>query len=1263
MRRSAIGPLTAAGGASAVVTLGLIALAAVTNSLPLAVIAFAIGLVAISAGSLLALRVLRHTTSRSYRLLTRAANLERRAAEATSALDDAREKIATLEAANENNQKTLRILRKRVPAGFLDSVTESIANHETLQRDTSRLAFESAIQLNRAPGSLLSEHQANELFADYMQRHEYIQLRPLIEHFDLLPKQTLTTLRAMYRHYRRLGYWRLAQEALECTYAKTGRDTDEIALSRIRTEIAVFANPTAVTVDLLDGDAYSPTGPIVHIVGRVLPETQTGYTLRTQYTAAAQAKKGLPVIIVGQSGLGENSSDRREPEKYFHQGVEYYLLPGPARTEVLLDEWLQSNMRELAKLVVELRPSILHAQSDFFNALIASSVGKHFGIPVVYESRGFWEESWLSRTITANKWAETADNLFEIYGRPDAYTLRKHAEEVARALPDHVFTLADVMKQHILESADGDLADKSVSIVPNAVKSESFPVQQRDAELAAETGLAEDALTIGYISSMVEYEGVDTLIEGFRIACAQVRRPLNLLLVGDGDHLPKLKTLVEEQEIDDVIFTGRVAHESILKYYGLIDIFVVPRKRSTVTELVTPLKPFEAFSTGRAVILSDVGALQEIADQSEAVESFRADSPEDLAQKITRLAEDERLRQSLSYRASRWVRNYRSWDSNVNEYYRVYRELGYAGPRNSSIHAELELQKAGMNPGELLEALAAADLPPLVGWFALGERPQSAQSIIQDGWIHMDFDPVPLTSKIDWESYGTKDRSWGFPLHSWDFMDALLREYDRTQDESWLEASLRIAVDWIETNQGEDPVDDPMAWYDMALALRTPRLIALTLRVARRPQFRDSSILLAQAIDRHLSELEKPEAFNPGNNHGFYTAAAQAHAAKYVPFYPNSDRTFEQGASRLAHMAETQFAADGVHKEHSPEYHRMLLASFEKAIQDGLIADQDLNARLQRAADALGWMVQPDGTLLQFGDTRAIPVVSSAAESISAQTRYILTDGRNGTPPTKEMAVFPDGGYAFVRSPMPSEPGALKTTGYLAFSAAFHSRAHKHADDLNVVWSDRGAEILTDGGRFGYGALLEPDSPLRSKGFYYAAPERQYVESSPAHNTLVIDGHDHERRTRTPYGSGIGVCTAENGVFDITGRVHHSDYIHRRRVVYSPGEQLIIADSVFSQAPETREGILWFNISNQFELISTGEEVRFRKKGAEPFDLVVEGPGELIDPVLGSLDPFRGWRSREDREVIPVWSVGFKIQFDVRVSARTVFRLAPPKQQ
>lgn len=1149
----------------------------------------------------------------------------------------------------------LKVLRSRVPAGFLEPVKIEIADIKEQNLELLRSSFEASVYLKRRPSEVLSENHARELFEHYLSRDELLQLLPLVESFELLAEQNLSTLRRLYRYYKRTGYWELAYIVIGTIHERTQLTGDEQAMVRLETEMEVFSRPDKIETPLPHGSAYNPVGPILHMVGRVLPYTQTGYTLRTQYTAASQARKGLSVAVVGQSGITDYEGET--PHHYTYQDTDYYLLPGPARIDVLLDDWLRHNIQQLARLVLKLQPSVLHAQSDFFNALIVHAVGKHYGIPTVYESRGFWEDSWLSRTITANAWSDS-ESLFAMYGLPSAYEHRKNAEEIARQLPSHVFTLAEVMRDYILESGHGEITPESVTIVPNAVEPINFPVQERNEDLAAEIGIPDDAITIGYISSMVEYEGIDTLIDAYQQASREIARNVHLLLVGDGDYLTNLKERVDRNGIENVHFTGRVPHNEVLRYYGLIDIFVVPRKPSTVADLVTPLKPFEAFATGRAVILSDVLALREIAEQSGSVEVFQAGDPLDLSEKIVALAEDPARRAHLSSRASTWVRNHRTWDANVAKYYGVYKKLGYEGSASVTLEAELRLHTRNLNVGDLLDQFASLDPPPVSGWFATIGVTQSAQEILEEGWKYESFEPIPVGSGPDWASYGEIDRSWGFHLHTWKFLEPLLREFSATGQTFWLERAAEIAIDWITVNGDPEKCNDAMAWYDMSLSLRTPMLLHLFVQLAKIPQMRSGATILLDNLVTHAEKLEEEEAFNPNNNHGFFAAASQLHLAKFGSPIPGVETIRVQGSRRLDTMVDRQFAADGVHLEHSPDYHRMLLASFWKAINDGIIDDRNIVDRIVKASYVLGWMVQPDGRLVQFGDTPATFATIDNCTSVDERTVFMVSNGRKGRPPADEMAVFEAGGYAFVRSPMPHGPDDFSKSGYLAFSAAFHSRAHKHADDLNIVWFDQGSEILVDAGRYAYGDLLPQDSAMRSKGFYYSSPKRQYVEGTKAHNTLMIDGTDQERRDRIPYGSGIGECVVKEGIFDLSARARHTDYLHRRRLVYKPGSSLLIKDSVFSQTPETREAILWFNLDGAFELVESGDKLVFeRAVDGNILQLEIEGPGTLIQPVRGQVEPMRGWRSREDRSLEPVWSVGFSFDIETRKSVETLFHL------
>lgn len=702
--RAKLQAVVVSAGVAALVVLGLLIATAVTGSPLLAGITAVVGVLGVVGAGLVVHMAIDRLVRRGDRTSTRISHLDKRAAGLDERVVRLDERAADAAADAAQRRDALAASSSAVDARIADldeRMGSELADAESLARNAWTLSTESALQLGRRPRSFLTAAQAADLFEEYLQNDRLLETAPLLKNYRGLIQTDLGTLRTLYRYFKATGYWDLAALTLRRVAEKSGRSSDRKAVHALDRDIAVYTRPDSVSMELPSAPAYDASGPIVHMVGKVLSETQSGYTLRTHYTAQAQVRRGLPVVVVGQSGIVEDSA--REAIPFTIDGVNYYRLPGPLRTGVPIDEWLRHDIQELAKLVRRLRPSVLHAHSDFQNAVIVSVVGKAHGIPTVYETRGFWEESWITRAISANGWARDAERLFATYGLPSAYALRKRAEETARALTDHNITLAGVMKDHILDSAGQTLRDDQVSVVPNAVDPEEFPIQDRDPALAARVGLPEDAVTIGYISSMVEYEGIETLIDGFRMAAARVSVPLRLLLVGDGKHLDALKEHAQKVGAENIIFTGSVPHDDVLRYYGLIDIFVVPRRKSSVADLVTPLKPFEAFATGRAVVLSDVEALKEIAEDSGAAETFRAGYSRDLGRKLVALVEDPERRRDLGVRGARWVRSHRTWDRNVHEYYGVYRRLGYRGPADASLGAEAQSRKSAAAPAALLD--------------------------------------------------------------------------------------------------------------------------------------------------------------------------------------------------------------------------------------------------------------------------------------------------------------------------------------------------------------------------------------------------------------------------------------------------------------------------------------------------------------------------------------------------------------------------------
>lgn len=474
----------------------------------------------------------------------------------------------------------------------------------------------------------------------------------------------LRTLRTLARGLRDRGYLLRAQEYFRAAAAREdARDLRSLAL---RTSELRVMNGEFVPVVARVEPVQAVPGRVLHVVGRAVPTTQSGYTLRTHSTARAQVAAGLDPHVYVQ--LGVTAADAASVDTV--DGVTYHRPVGESVFTAGHEAWLQANADALLQVVTEVRPGVLHAHSDFYNALIARAVGDATGVPVVYEARGFWEESWLSRTADKYGWSDT-DAVFSRYGVPEAYSWRLAREADARRAADHVVTLARVMSERIVEAG---VPEDRITIVPNAVDGEAFPVLDRDEALAAELGVPPGTVVVGCVTSVVEYEGIETLVDAVARLVGD-GAPIWLLVVGDGPVLPALRARAQAVGLDAVTFTGRVPHDEVLRYYSVIDVFAVPRRPATVCHLVTPLKPFEAFAAGRVVLMSDVRALREIAEDSGAAALFTAGDVTDLARVLAGLVDDPAHRARLAETGARWVRAARSWTANARSCVELYDRL------------------------------------------------------------------------------------------------------------------------------------------------------------------------------------------------------------------------------------------------------------------------------------------------------------------------------------------------------------------------------------------------------------------------------------------------------------------------------------------------------------------------------------------------------------------------------------------------------------
>lgn len=157
--------------------------------------------------------------------------------------------------------------------------------------------------------------------------------------------------------------------------------------------------------------------------------------------------------------------------------------------------------------------------------------------------------------------------------------------------------------------------------------------------------------TIIYTGQLIEAKGLDILIKSLPIVKEEID-DFRCYIVGDGKASYNLKNLAIELGVSDLVeFTGFLGRDNLKEYYMKSEIFVFP--------VVWP-EPFgrsllEAMNYGLPIIASENIGREIIGD---AGLIYKKNDPNELAEKIIYLFENEKERKKLSKNAKKKIEDY-----------------------------------------------------------------------------------------------------------------------------------------------------------------------------------------------------------------------------------------------------------------------------------------------------------------------------------------------------------------------------------------------------------------------------------------------------------------------------------------------------------------------------------------------------------------------------------------------------------------------------
>ncbi len=175
-------------------------------------------------------------------------------------------------------------------------------------------------------------------------------------------------------------------------------------------------------------------------------------------------------------------------------------------------------------------------------------------------------------------------------------------------------------------------------------------------------------IRIGTVKKMASEYGIATLIEAFAIVKNKHQGDIELTLVGGGPEEEYLKLLAKKLDVCSCVdFVGPIPHYTVPEYLNSFDIYVALSDRESFGVAI-----IEASACGVPVVVSDAGGLPEVVVDGQTGFIVPRNNPEEAADRIIRLLNNESLRTSMGETGRRFVLENYEWKENADRMERLY---------------------------------------------------------------------------------------------------------------------------------------------------------------------------------------------------------------------------------------------------------------------------------------------------------------------------------------------------------------------------------------------------------------------------------------------------------------------------------------------------------------------------------------------------------------------------------------------------------------
>jgi glycosyltransferase involved in cell wall biosynthesis len=222
------------------------------------------------------------------------------------------------------------------------------------------------------------------------------------------------------------------------------------------------------------------------------------------------------------------------------------------------------------------------------------------------------------------------------------------ADAAARVLDGIRTSEAVVAPARHMAAALEELGISPVHVVRNPVDLTVFAPGPASSELRRSLGIDAEAVVVAHVSNLKPLKRAHDLVTAAQLIGDAVPS-LELLVLGSGHEQKRLRRSVADLGLRRRFhFVDWVDHDLVPAHLNLADIVVMPSAAEAQARVY-----LETQACGRVLVATDIPAAREVVEDGETGLLFPVGDAARLAEIITRLARDDRLRSEIGRRAAR----------------------------------------------------------------------------------------------------------------------------------------------------------------------------------------------------------------------------------------------------------------------------------------------------------------------------------------------------------------------------------------------------------------------------------------------------------------------------------------------------------------------------------------------------------------------------------------------------------------------------------